>query len=270
MGASNYLKEEGTMKKIVVFLAAMLLVGCATTKTDKYIRYRGMSDEQLYTNSQQAIVKGHLRDATDSLEALDFMYPFGPYSRQGRLDIIYAYYLSKDQASALAAADRYLRLYPQGPSADYATYMEGLINYEMGESWLRQRFHIDSALVDLSTKKQAYASFSTVVTNFPGSPYAHDSALRMAYIRNMLARKNIDIAKFYYARKAYVASANRAAYVVAHYEGSPEVLPALAIMIKSYRAMGLTAMADKTLRLLQNSYPNSKELRNINNKKVPY
>ena len=39
------------------------------------------------------------------------------------------------------------------------------MNYQMGESRLKHDFHVDSALVDLSTKKQAYASFSTVVTN---------------------------------------------------------------------------------------------------------
>jgi outer membrane protein assembly factor BamD len=252
------------MKKIVIFILAILLVGCGTKKPDKYAAYRNMSEEQLYNGAEQAIVSGNYRVATNSLEALDFMYPFGPYSRQARLDIIYAYYLNKDTASALASADRYLRLYPNGPNADYANYMEGLMNYETGESWLRNRFRVDSALVDLTSKKMAYASFSTVVTQFPNSPYAHDAALRMAYIRNMIARKNVDIARYYYYRKGYVAAANRAAYVVKHFEGSPEVVPALAIMVKSYRKMGLTDMADKTLRILQNSYPNSPEMRNIN------
>lgn len=252
------------MKKIVIFVLAILLVGCGNTKTDKYAHYRNRTDEQLYRGAEIAIVNGHYRVAVNSLEALDFMYPFGPYSRQARLDIIYAYYLAKDTASALASADRYLRLYPNGPYADYANYMEGLMNYETGESVLRRDFHVDSALVDLSSKKMAYASFSTVVTQFPNSPYAHDAALRMAYIRNMIARKNVDIARYYYLRKGYVAAANRAAYVVKHFEGSPEVLPALAIMVKSYRKMGLTDMADKTLRILENSYPNSKELKNIN------
>lgn len=257
------------MKKILIFLFAILLVGCSSnSNTDKYAAYRSLSEDQLYTDAQQAIVKGHYRVAVNSLEALDFMYPFGPYSRQARLDIIYAYYISKDNASALASADRYLRLYPNGPHAGYAYYMQGLINYEMGESQLRLRFHVDSALVDLSSKKQAYASFNTVVTQFPNSPYAKDSALRMAYIRNMIARKNVDIARFYYLRKGYVAAVNRASYVVSHFEGSPEVLPALVIMIKSYRAMGLTKMENKTLRLLENSYPNSKELQNIQNSRV--
>lgn len=256
------------MKKILIFLAAILLVGCANNNSSKYVKYQGMSDSQIYTFSQKAIAKGHYADATSSLEALDFMYPFGPYSRQARLDIIYAYYLSNDQASALASADRYLRLYPQGPSADYAYYMQGLMNYEMGESKLKQLFGVDTALVDLSTKKQAYASFSTLITNFPSSLYATDAGLRMAYIRNTLARKNVDIAKFYYVRKAYAAAANRAAYVVSHYEGSPQVIPALAIMVKSYRAMGLNNMAEKTLAILQNSYPNSPELKNINRPQV--
>ena len=66
------------MKKLVIFLVALLLVGCSLSKTDKYASYRSMTDEQLYNMAQQAIVKAHYRVATNSLEALDFMYPFGP------------------------------------------------------------------------------------------------------------------------------------------------------------------------------------------------
>ena len=41
-------------------------------------------------------------------------------------DAIYAYYGKADSASAIAAADRYIQLYPQDDNVDYALYMKGV------------------------------------------------------------------------------------------------------------------------------------------------
>lgn len=257
------------MKKLLlIVIISVMVVGCASSKRDKYERYRNMSAEQIYDFSQKALANNHSKDAVSSLEALDMLYPFGDYSRQGKLDMIYAYYQADDKASALASADRYIRLYPRGQDTDYAYYMKGVVDYEMSDSWLRNKFNIDGAQVDLATKKDAFLAFSDLISYYPNSAYSNDAKLRMESIRNMAARQNVDIAKFYYRRKAYIASANRAAFVVQHFEGSPQVIPALAIMIKSYREMGLHDMEDKTLRILQSSYPNSKELRDIKSRTV--
>lgn len=263
------LKQEGHMKKLLlIVIISVMVVGCASSKRDKYERYRNMSAEQIYDFSQKALANNHSKDAVSSLEALDMLYPFGDYSRQGKLDMIYAYYQADDKASALASADRYIRLYPRGQDTDYAYYMKGVVDYEMSDSWLRNKFNIDGSQVDLATKKDAFLAFSDLISYYPNSTYSNDAKLRMESIRNMAARQNVDIAKFYYRRKAYIASANRAAFVVQHFEGSPQVIPALAIMIKSYREMGLHDMEDKTLRILQSSYPNSKELRDIKSRTV--
>ena len=71
------------------------------------------------------------------------------------------------------------------------------------------------------------------------------------------------IAQFYYDQKAYVAAANRASTVVEHYDRSPSVIPALNIMVKSYRKLGLTQMANNTLRIFEASYPTSPVLKKL-------
>jgi outer membrane protein assembly factor BamD (BamD/ComL family) len=41
---------------------------------------------------------------------LDSRYPFGAYSNQVQLDLIYAYYKQDDTAQAIANIDRFIRL----------------------------------------------------------------------------------------------------------------------------------------------------------------
>ena len=49
--------------------------------------------------------------------------PVQQQARQGRLDIIYAYYRAREQESAVDAADQFIRENPTHPRVDYAMYL---------------------------------------------------------------------------------------------------------------------------------------------------
>ena len=57
--------------------------------------------------------------------------------------------------------------------------------------------------------RTAFLISKNLVRVFPNSPYAQDALARMAYIKDALARHELEIAKFYAKRKAWVAVANR-------------------------------------------------------------
>ncbi len=254
---------EKLLGLLLFLLAGFLLAGCGGKDVDPYAAYRHSTSAELFTNGEKALAKGNYSTAVKNFEALDAIYPFGPYSRQAELDVIYAYYQSGDDASAIVAADRYARLYPQGPNVDYAYYMRGVVGFVEGMSWLQKLAGVDPAPRDVSKLRESYASFARLTNQFPSSPYAPDGLRRMVYIRNMMARREVLIADFYFERHAYVASANRAVYVVQHYEGSPYVIDALVLMVKSYRALNLTEMADNAYQTLAENYPNSPEFREL-------
>jgi len=250
------------MKKILLCLICLLLVtGCAKKDIDPYAAYRAKTGNELFNGGEKSLAKKDYSGAVKQFEALDAMYPFGPYAEQGQLDVIYAYYKNDDQASAVAAADRYIRLYPRSPHADYAYYMRGMAGYNQGLSWIQKKVGVDPAPRDLSGMQQSFSSFATLVARYPDSRYAHDAVIRMAYIRNLLARREMMVAQFYLDHDVYVAAANRASYVVEHFEGSPYVVKALAIMVKAYRALNLPQLADTTYAILQANYPQSAERR---------
>ncbi len=237
------------------------MAGCATT--EPMAAYKNKSDEQIFESGERNLAKGKYDAAVKDFEALDTLYPFGEYTQQAQLDIIFAYYKNDDSASALAAADRYIRLYPRGPNVDYAYYLKGLVNFGRSENWYQKLFPTDISDRDLNYMEESFDDFNALVQRFPESPYAPDARKRMLYIRNILARHELKVAKFYYERKAYVAAANRGHYIVEHYQGAPEVIPALEIMIKSYRELGETNMANETAELLQRNYPDSPEAKSL-------
>jgi len=249
-------------RKVLLIILCILLVGCSGNK-DQYAGYRQKSSAQIYHSAHNNLVKGHYSAAVKAYEALDAIYPFGPYARRGQIEVIYAYYMNEDLPSAVAAADRYVRLYPHSRDIAYAYYMHGVISQSQSYSWLQRSFGVDPAWRDLSDQKQAFMSFNELVTLYPNSPYVSDSILRMRYLRNVIAEHALELANYYYKQRAYVAAVNRANYVIQHFDGTLAVPDALATMVQSYRQLKLPKLERNTYRILQASYPESKAFKRV-------
>lgn len=252
------------MKKllfIVVVLLELIVIGCTKKNVDPYCVSRNKTPMELLNTGEKALAKENYVEAVKNFKALNAIYPFWPRAQQAELDTIYAYYKSGDMASAIIAADRYIHLYPQGLHVDYAYYMRGVIGFDFGLSCLQKLADVNPAAHDVSTLQQSFAAFTTLVQNFPHSLYISDALTRMRYIRNLMAQREITIAEFYMKRYAYLAAANRASYVVQHFQGSPQVIKGLAIMVQAYRALNLPKIADSIYHLLQTNYPDAPELK---------
>ncbi|MGF1805114.1 tetratricopeptide repeat protein, partial [Aliivibrio sifiae] len=84
------------MKRLTLssLLAVSLLVGCSSS--DDVIP--DIPPSELYSQAQISLQAGNWTSAIERLEALDSRYPFGAYSEQVQLDLIYVYYKNDDLA----------------------------------------------------------------------------------------------------------------------------------------------------------------------------
>lgn len=89
-----------------------------------------------------------------------------------------------------------------------------------------------------------------MLQRFPDSKYAEDSRQRMVYLRNNLARHEVNVARYYIKRGAYLAAANRANYVIERFQRTPAVKDALEILIEAYRALGENKLAADAQQVL--------------------
>jgi outer membrane protein assembly factor BamD len=245
-------------KILTILVLGAFLIGCADNPKSPIDAFKNQSEEKIYQDGQKALTKKHYEDAIQHFEALDALYPYSKHSEQAQLNIIYAYYANSDLDSALVAADHYIHLYPNSNNADYAYYMRGVVNFEKNATWVTKFYSKNPAVVDTTSMQQAFVDFNNLVVQFPNSKYTPDARNRMIYIRNVLASHEVNVAKFYFRHKAYVAAANRASYVVEHFKYIPESEEALKIMVKSYRALGADTDANEALKVLQLNYPGAK------------
>lgn len=240
------------MKKVLILnfiiLLFSLLSACSTTTTPSEA-YKGESQQQIYQAGKTALQDKNFGESIKRFEALDVQYPFGEETESAQFYLIYAYYMKEDYALSVAAADRFIREHPAYPHVDYAYFMRGMANYYQNMGILERIFSVDLATRDLTQIKKSYEDFNQLVTRFPNSHYAPAAHQYLIYLRNVMANHQLNVAEYYYDRKAYIAAANRAADVVQHYQGAPAVKKSLALLIKSYHQLGMTKLEEDAKRV---------------------
>ena len=209
--------------------------------------------------------------AIKHFEKLEARFPYGRFAQQAQLEVAYCHFKEGERALAVAAADRFIKLYPNHPNVDYAYYLKGLINFNDLSGLLTFLTTPDMTDRDPKSSREAFEAFKEVVTRFPESKYAADSAARMRYLVNALASHEVHVARYYMKRTAYVAAANRAQYAIRHYPQAPAVEDAVFILVKAYDALGMTDLRDAADRVMQKNFPDSVYLKYGTRKKdVPW
>lgn len=216
--------------------------------------FKGQTAKQLYTDANSELAKKDYTSAIKRYEALETMYPFNDYAEQAELNLIYAYYKKEDYASAAATAERFIHLYPRARRVDYAYYMKGLSNFHQVRGNITNFVPVDQSWRDPGTMSQAYSDFASLVERFPESRYKKNALQRMIYLRNMFAQSELNIAKYYFERRMYVAASERASYLIKTYPQAPSVKQALKILYHSSVALKLDDAAREAQRVYEATY----------------
>jgi outer membrane protein assembly factor BamD len=243
------------VKLFFVLAVAFALASCSVFKQKDNIDT--MPVAALYTRAHTSLENGDYAAAAKAYQRLIARFPSGEYNQQSQIDLAYAQYKDNKPDDASSTINRFIKTFPTHKHIDYAYYLRGLINFDRSGNMLDNLIHREKAQSrrDQGFRLQSFDDFSELTRRFPGSRYAVDARQRMIYLRNGLAQFEINVAEFYLRNKAYVAAADRSQYVIEHYQQAPQVADALAILTRSYKALGRDPLAAQTLAVLKLNYP---------------
>ena len=236
----------------------MALGGCAADIDEETA---GWSVERLHGEAKDAMSNKDWPRAVKYLEKLEARYPYGRYAQQAQLEIAYCHFKDGERASAVAAVDRFIKMYPNHANADYAWYLKGLINFNDLSGALTVLATPDMSDRDPRSTRESFNAFREVVTRFPDSRYAPDSAARMRYLVNALASHEVHVARYYMKRGAYLAAANRAQFAIQHYSQAPALEEAVFVLVKAYDSLGMNDLRDAADRVMRTNFPESRYLK---------
>ena len=244
-----------------LFFAA-ILTGCASSGEINDETY-GMTVVEIYQEAKTQLNKGEYESAIQLYEKLESRFPYGTYAERARMEVAYAYYKDSQPETSIIAANRFIKLHPNHANVDYAYYLRGLASFDSSRSFLDRVFDQKPSERDPKSIRQAFKYFSELIHQFPKSRYTPDSIQRMKTLRENLSRYEIHVANYYQRRGAFLASANRAKYVVENYQGTKAIPDALALMVTSYQKLGMPELANDAFRVLELNYPEHEKTKTL-------
>jgi outer membrane protein assembly factor BamD len=236
---------------VLLVAAALLGSGCSSRKE----RDMRSGAELVYSAARKSMDSGNYGNAIRYLELLEARFPFSNQSKQAQLDLIYAYYKDGQREAAVDAATQFERENPTHPRVDYALYMRGRAYFSGQRSWYHRLFRVDLNARPPKDVDLALSAFGQLLQRFPDSIYAPDARQRMVFLRNRLAYYELNVARYYESRGAWIAALNRAQFVMSQYDGSPAVGEALALSVKAYEELGMRDLAEDMRAVLAANYP---------------
>jgi outer membrane protein assembly factor BamD len=248
--------RAGLAARLAILLVVLVLGGCGLLPEvkDEFANYNA---ERLYKTAHDAMQEGNYTRAIKMFEALEARFPYGRFAQQAILESAYANYRVGESASAVAACDRFIRTYPNHPNVDYAFYLKGLVNFREDQGLIGYVYELDLSEREPKGMRESFTAFKDLVAKFPESRYAQDSIERMKYLTNSLSLYEVNVARYYYNRGAYVAAINRAQASLVSYPRTPANEHALEVLVKSYDKLGLVQPRDDTQAILKLTFPKS-------------
>jgi outer membrane protein assembly factor BamD len=239
--------------RLAALALAALLAACSSTPTED--KTANWTPERIQSEAKEELDAGAFDKAIPLYESLEGRAAGTVQAQQAQLNKACAQYRDGQKPEALATLNRFIRLHPTSPALDYALYLKGIVNFNDDLGLFGALARQDLSERDQKAAREAFESFSDLVTRFPASRYAPDARARMRYTVNALAQYDVHVARYYFNRGAYVAAANRAQQAITDYRDAPALQEALYILVQSYDQLGLTQLRDDAKRVLEQNYP---------------
>ncbi len=246
------------LRTSLIALGCLTIAGCSSMMNRDADKTAGMSAPQLYQEARDNVRSNDYKTARTYLEAVESRYPYSSFAQQSLIDQAYVNWKDNEPEKAVAAIDRFLRLYPSHPGTDYMLYLKGLVTFTPPSSYLRSLTGQDPSERDPKGLRQSYAAFNELIQRFPDSRYTRDAKQRVTWLVSTIADNEVNVAKYYFTRHAYIAAINRSQSVLRDFSGVAAAEPALYIMMRSYEELGMNDQASDAKRVLDQNYPNSK------------
>ena len=185
--------------------------------------------------------------AAKKFNEAELLYPQSLWAPRSSLMSAYSYYYGSYYVDAIEELNRFIKIYPNHERIVYAYYLLGMCHYEQ----------IVDEKKDLGAIVDAQLNFKYVLENYPESDFALDSNFKLELIQEILASKEMYLAKYYIEREKWIPAINRYKNVLSKFETTIYVEEALHRLVEIHYKIGLIDESKKYAALLGYNYQSS-------------
>ena len=185
--------------------------------------------------------------AAEKFNEAELLYPQSLWAARSSLMSAYSFYYGSYYVDAIEELNRFKEIYPNHERIVYAYYLLGMCHYEQ----------IADEKKDLGSIVDAQQNFKYVLENYPDTDFALDSQFKLELIQQILASKEMYLAKYYIEKEKWIPAINRYKNVLDKFETTIYVEEALHRLVEIHYKIGLIEESKKYASLLGYNYQSS-------------
>lgn len=176
------------------------------------------------------------------------------WARLAQLRIADAQFHQGSYAESITSYREFLRDFPNDPDVPYARYRVVLCHFEArGDSVISPPLEER----DLSNVRDADHAISTFLRDYPNYPERERLLYMHSWVRGMLARHELYVARYYLERSYFEAALARTEYALTHFRATGLEPEALVLLGETRMRQGERTSAREAFELVLNQYPES-------------
>ena len=233
-----------------LFILFALLLSCAKEESTVEVIEKNEIDIQMIDAYNEGMVALDEQDgltAAKKFTEAELLFPQSAWAPKSALMAAYSYFSSAYYADAIYEIERFLKTYPNHPRTDYAYYLLAITYYNS----------IVDETKDLGSILKSKEYFQFIINNFPETEYAVDAVFKLELINEVLASKEMYLARYYFDKQKWIPAINRFKSVVEKYDDSVFIEEALHRLVEIHYKIGLEDEAKKYAYLLGYNYQSS-------------
>ncbi len=229
----------------------MLLFSCSQKSEEIVTKVEGDSLEsqmiEAYNAGVEALEQGDVLYASKKFNEAELLFPQSDWAPKAALMASYAYWKQAYYKNSVEELKRFIKLYPKNENLDYAYYLLAMNYYDS----------IVDEKKDLRPLTEAKRYFNFIIQKYPETDYALDGKYKLELIDDMLAAKEIFIARHYIKKEKWIAAINRLKIIVSDYDTTIYIEEALHRLVEVYYIIGLEEESKKYAKTLGYNYQSS-------------
>ena len=234
-----------------IFIFIIFFLASCTKKSDDITVLKETNLEtqmiELYNQGMLEFNRGDVIFASKKFNEAELLYPQSVWAPRAALMSAYGFFSKGYYNDAINDLERFVLKYNNHPQLDYAYYLLALCHYDQ----------IIDEKKDLKEILKAKKYFEFVINNYPKTEYAFDSSYKLELIIEIMASKEIYLARYYVDREKWIPAINRFKKVVNDYDTTIYVEEALHRLVELHYKIGLVNEAEKYALLLGYNYQSS-------------
>ena len=238
-------------KIFIFFILFFLISSCSGKEEEKISIIEEESLElqmiEVYKDGIKELEKGDVMFAAKKFNEVELLYPQSVWAARSTLMAAYAYYSQLYYMDAIIELERFLDKYNNHPRRDYAYYLFAVCHYNQ----------IVDEKKDLGEIIKAKKYFKILVKDYPNTEFAVDAEFKLEVIKEILASKEMYLARYYLDREKWIPAMNRFKKITIYYDTTIYIEEALHRLVELNYKLGLIDEANKYAVLLGYNYQSS-------------